>query len=129
MIPLEMFEGILVKLTRESERKNVTAQLVLKHRDDTLSILLSKSERPEELAHIWSAWARALELPMLVCTDGSRIKPIDAFSAKASGAPAPRRKLRLITGRRPRFLVARRTGHLSSRPGSHCGGREIIARS
>ncbi|MEP4033667.1 DUF6101 family protein, partial [Roseibium polysiphoniae] len=69
-----------------------------------------------------------LNLPMLVCDTGGAVKPIEAFSARPCGTPAPRRKYPLLTGRRPRFLVRRRIGNTGDRLVLHQGEREIIAR-
>ena len=66
---------------------------------------------------------------MLVCDLGGKVKPIEAFSAMPTAQPTPRRKLRLLTGRRPRFLNRRMPGKKAAAPAVHANEREIIARS
>jgi hypothetical protein len=66
---------------------------------------------------------------MLVCDLGGEVKPIDAYSATPAAKPAPRRKLRLLTGRRPRFLNKRLPGSMPLSPANFGHEREIIART
>src|SRR5947199_4569417 len=73
-------------------------QLVLVHRDPSLSIPLCISADGEELASAWQTWSDIFALPQL---------------ADTSRDPAPRRRRRnAIRARRPKFLVRRRAGGL-----------------
>src|SRR4051794_24031539 len=90
-------------------------QLVLVHRDPSLSIPLCVSVEGEELAAAWQSWSDIFSLPQL---------------ADTSRDPAPRRRRRnAIRARRPKFLVRRRAGGLLNAPGDYRGEREIIARN
>ncbi|WP_417685482.1 DUF6101 family protein [Roseibium sp.] len=127
--PLNSYAGVMVQIAPSDQPGSVAARLILKHSDPQLSVLLIETDRPEALATAWPSWASALELPMLVCDTGGSVKPIEAYSARPSGTPHPRRKLALLTGRRPRFLVRRTNGPRQDEPTIHTGEREIIARS
>jgi Family of unknown function (DUF6101) len=90
-------------------------QLVLVHRDPSLSIPLCVSVEGEELAAAWQSWSDIFSLPQL---------------ADTSRDPAPRRRRRnAIRARRPKFLVRRRAGGLLNAAGDYRGEREIIARN
>lgn len=129
VVPMGVFNGVMVHVTPGGTPGSVSAKLVLKHADDSLSIVLATTDQPEKLANCWPAWSKALDLPMIVRDVDGKIKPIEAFSALPSASPAPRRKLALLTGRRPRFLVRRQFGVNRSKTVVYLGEREIIARS
>ena len=129
VVPVNAFDGVMVQVAPADQNGTVCAKLILKHPDEGLSVLLAETGNPEELAAIWPAWSKSLGLPMLVCDLGGKVKPIEAYSARPSSCPAPRRKLALLTGRRPRFLVRRKTGSEKTLRMVHRGEREIIART
>lgn len=129
VVPVKAFDGVMVQIAPADQNGTVCAKLILKHPDEGLSILLAETANPEELAATWPAWSKSLGLPMLVCDLGGKVKPIEAYSARPSAGPSPRRKLALLTGRRPRFLVRRKTGSDAGAGLVHRGEREIIARS
>lgn len=109
--PTSAYAGVMVQIEPGLQPGTVMARLILKHHDAALSLVLVETDQPEGLAQSWPAWARALDLPMLVCDQGGTTKPIEAYRAEPKAVPAPRRKLALLTGRRPRFLVRRRVGN------------------
>ncbi len=119
----------MVRIVPGEAPGEILAALILKHPDNALSITLAETERSEDLALLWGQWAQIFNLPMLVCDLGGKVKPIEAFSATPAASPAPRRKLRLLTGRRPRFLNKRRTGRGVAASASFAHEREIIARN
>ncbi|MBD1546086.1 DUF6101 family protein [Roseibium aggregatum] len=129
VVPVKAFDGVMVQLAPADQNGTVCAKLILKHPNDGLSVLLAETGNPEELAAIWPAWSKSLGLPMLVCDLGGKVKPIEAYSARPAAGPSPRRKLALLTGRRPRFLVRRKTGADATARMIHRGEREIIART
>jgi hypothetical protein len=103
------FIGVAVRDTAEGRT------LVLLHRDPSLAIPLLVTEDAAELATAWQTWSEIFALPQLA--DDKR-------------DPAPRRRRRnAIHGRRPKFLVRRRSGGLLNPAASYRGEREIIARS
>jgi hypothetical protein len=128
VVPMHGFDGVMVRIVPGNTPGEILASLILKHPDSALSITLVETHSSDELATHWSRWAQVLSLPMLVCDLGGAVKPIEAFQANPAAAPAPRRKLRLLTGRRPRFLNRRQTGSLGKVSSSYAHEREIIAR-
>lgn len=129
VLPMDVFNGVMVHVTPGGAPGSVSAKLVLKHADDALSIVLATTDQPEKLANCWPAWSKALDLPMIVRDMDGKIKPIEVFSALPSASPAPRRKFALLTGRRPRFLVRRHIGVNPTQRIVHRDEREIIARN
>ncbi|WP_299480449.1 DUF6101 family protein [uncultured Roseibium sp.] len=129
VVPSSAFDGVMVRIVPGSSPGNISAALILKHPDSALSITLAETETSDELAVLWSRWAETLKLPMLVCDLGGEVKPIEAFSATPAAGPAPRRKLRLLTGRRPRFLNKRAPGRTNRSRENFANEREIIART
>ncbi|PVB63081.1 DUF6101 family protein [Labrenzia sp. 011] len=129
VVPAQGFDGVMVRIVPGAAPGDIVAALILKHPDSALSITLAETETSDELAALWSRWAQTLNLPMLVCDLGGKVKPIDAYSARPSATPAPRRKLRLLTGRRPRFLNRRMPGRPAQDTAVFRNEREIIART
>lgn len=129
VIPVSQFSGVMVQVAPADATGKVKAKLILKHSEDRLSPVIAETSQPEDLAAVWPAWSKALDLPMLVCDPGGNIKPIEAFSATPVTGPTPRRRMALLTGRRPRFLIRRKTGVRGAGLTVHRGEREIIART
>jgi len=129
VVPMQGFDGVMVRIVPGAAPGDIVATLILKHPDSALSITLAETAHSDDLAVLWSRWAQTVNLPMLVCDLGGKVKPIEAFSAVPAAQPAPRRKLRLLTGRRPRFLNRRAPGRPSRAPAVFANEREIIARS
>ena len=127
--PTSSYAGVMVEVVPGDHAGGVVARLILKHPDPQFSFVLAETLQPERLAAVWSSWSSALCLPMLVGDQTGRVKPIEAFSARPAGKPYARRKLSLLTGRRPRFLVRRNCGKHPSAAQVHRGEREIIART
>ncbi len=129
VVPVQGFDGVMVRIVPGAAPGDILATLILKHPDSALSITLAETEHSDDLAVLWSRWAQVFNLPMLVCDLGGKIKPIEAYSALPAARPAPRRQLRLLTGRRPRFLNRRVPGCPAEAAAVHSDEREIIARS
>mgnify|MGYP000162147246 CR=1 FL=1 len=129
VVPANGFDGVMVRIVPGAAPGEIVAALILKHPDNALSITLAETDTSDELAVLWSRWAQTLNLPMLVCDLGGKVKPIEAYSAMPAANPAPRRKLRLLTGRRPRFLNKRNVGRTGLIAECHANEREIIARN
>lgn len=90
-------------------------QIILLHRDPSLSIPLCISADNDEITSAWQTWSDLFALPQL---------PDDTCE------PAPRRRRRnAIRARRPKFLTRRRVGGPIDAAKSHRGEREIIARN
>ena len=90
--------------------------LALIHRDPSLTIPLLVSADREELDAASTTWGEIFGLPQL--PEEKRREPA-----------ARRRRRNIISKRRPRFLVRRRTGDASRALPVHRGEREIIARN
>lgn len=130
VVPVHMFEGIVVTVLPGDVPGTVLASLTLKHKDPAISLVLAETVQPEAFSTLWPEWSKLLALPMLVCDINGDIKPIEAYSARPAATPTPRRKLAMLTGRRPRFLVKREIGkHREGYPVIHRHEREIIARN
>lgn len=88
--------------------------LVLVHRDPSLTIPLCVSADNDEIASAWQMWSETFALPQLQDT---------------TKEPAPRRRRHnAIRGRRPRFLMRRKTGDLLPTANIYRDEREIVAR-
>jgi hypothetical protein len=89
--------------------------VVLVHRDPSLSVPLCISDDADEIERARMLWSEIFALPQL---------------PDETPRPAAQRRRRhhVISRRRPRFLVRRRTGALLGAPRSYAGEREIIAR-
>jgi hypothetical protein len=129
VVPVQGFDGVMVRIVPGAAPGEILAALILKHPDNALSITLAETEQSDDLAVLWSRWAQAFNLPMLVCDLGGKVKPIEAYRALPAARPAPRRQLRMLTGRRPRFLNKRTPGRPAEATAVHRNEREIIART
>ncbi len=107
----------------------VTVTLELLHNDPMLSVPLLVADDLYDVAADWRAWAEAYRLPMLLIeADGvARTLEESLGAAIKTLPPRERRKGRVSTTRRPRFLARRQTGDLGLR--LVIDGEEIIARA
>jgi hypothetical protein len=84
----------------------------------------------EDVVAIWRDLSTRTGLPrMIVREDGALSLVSRQIGRVALGTTRMRRRCGLLGGRRPRFLVRRKTGRLPVRPLIHRGENEIIARS
>lgn len=84
----------------------------------------------EDVVAIWRDLAAKTGLPrMIVREDGVLSLVSQQLGRVALGTTRQRRRHGLLSDRRPRFLVRRKTGRLPVRPQIHRGENEIIARS
>lgn len=90
--------------------------LMLVHRDPSLSVPLCISDDNDEIERARALWSEIFALPQL---------PDDTPRDPAQR----RRRHSVISRRRPRFLMRRRTGALLDAPRNYAGEREIIARN
>ena len=130
-VPVADFEGLSVSFeqpARNEEAADLPAgRIMLRHRDESLCLTLGAYCDVEELENRWTEWADVLALPLLVVERGD-VKPVFTPSAHPPliRTPAPRRLGAYFSGRRPRFLVRRKTGRPGDFPVHR--EREIIAR-
>jgi len=123
------FSGIAAEVVPCPNTGAILARLILVHPDPALSVVLRETTHPEDLADDWQAWAGRLNLPMVILDSDGRLKPIKAYRAQPTGQPEPRRRNAVLSSRRPRFLVRRKTGAETEVTVIHQGEREIIART
>jgi len=125
-LPAQSFRGVAARAIEDGEGQ-VTVTLELLHNDPMLSVPLLVADNLEDVAADWRAWSEAYRLPMmLVEADGIARTLEESIGQVRVGPPAPRRKGRVSTTRRPRFLARRKSGNLGLR--LQIGGEEIIAR-
>ncbi len=110
-VPLSSYSGIGARATVNEISNESEYQVTLLHRDHALSIPLYSSTDLELTADYWEAWSNVLTLPLLMIdSDGTSRLARRRLSTCSKGEALPRRKLRALTGRPPRFLVSRKTG-------------------
>lgn len=82
----------------------------------------------DDVVAVWRDCAARTGLPrMIVREDGTLATVSRQIGRVALGLTRTRRRHGLLNGRRPRFLVRRKTGTLPVRPLIHRGENEIIA--
>jgi hypothetical protein len=80
----------------------------------------------EDVVAVWRSLGASSGLPLIIeRADGTREMPYPQIGRLQLGAVRIRRRHGLLNGRRPRFLVRRKTGRLPLRPSVH-REREII---
>jgi len=126
VLPANAFRGVAARAI-EDETGDVTVTLELLHNDPMLSVPLLVASDLDDVAADWRAWADAYRLPMLLVEADGVARTLEETIGHVKAAPVKeRRKGRISTTRRPRFLARRKMGHLGLR--LVVGGEEIIAR-
>jgi len=125
-LPISSFRGIAVRI--EANEQGITGVVLeLHHSDPALSVPITATANPEDIAADWQAWSKALALPMLLIeADGSVSEPFGEPGGVKAETPKPRRLHSYFANRRPRFLARRKPGW--RRAMSRADGAEIIAR-
>lgn len=114
-VPLASYSGVAAKIHVQDAVGEMEYHVILLHRDTALSVPLYRGGDMEEAAERWEVWSETLALPLLVIDgDGHSRLTHHGLSACSPNEPLPRRKLRALTGRRPRFLVNRKSGKPSA---------------
>ncbi|MBL8583607.1 MAG: hypothetical protein JNL61_15470 [Rhizobiaceae bacterium] len=125
VLPARAFRGVAARAIEDAEG-NVTVTLELMHADPMLSVPLLVADDLDDVAADWRAWADAYRLPMLLVEADGVARTLDeSLGALRTAHMQPRRKGRISSGRRPRFLARRRCGTLGLR--LVVEGEEIIA--
>ncbi|MBZ9674189.1 DUF6101 family protein [Mesorhizobium sp. ES1-1] len=126
-LPATAFRGVAARAMEDPDG-NVTVTLELLHNDPMLSVPLLVAEDLEDVAADWRAWADAYRLPMLLIESDGVARTLEESLGAAIKAlpPQERRKGRVSTMRRPRFLARRRAGDLGLR--LVVDGQDIISR-
>ncbi|TPL02839.1 MULTISPECIES: DUF6101 family protein [unclassified Mesorhizobium] len=126
-LPPNAFRGVAARAMEDPDG-NVTVTLELLHNDPMLSVPLLVADDLDDVAADWRAWADAYRLPMLLIEADGIARTLEESLGAAIKAlpPQERRKGRVSTMRRPRFLARRKAGNLGLR--LVIDGQEIIAR-
>ncbi|HTV69084.1 MAG TPA: DUF6101 family protein [Rhizobiaceae bacterium] len=125
-LPARAFRGVAARAIEHADG-DVTVTLELLHNDPMLSVPLLVADNLEDIAADWRAWAEAYRLPMLLVEADGVARPLDeSIGSVRTASVKPRRKGRVSTQRRPRFLARRKSGNLGLR--LVVDGEEIIAR-
>ena len=126
-VPVADYRGVAVRMESTGDDGEVRAFVELLHDDASLTLRLAVTDDPYEISADWQAWARALNLPLLVVgQDGSIGGPLAGMGGILAARPLPRRRHSFFADRRPRFLTRRKAGR-AGEP-ARIAGREIIAR-
>lgn len=84
----------------------------------------------EDVVAVWRDLAVKSGLPRMLLRDGGGLSIVShQIGRLALGKTRQRRRHGLLNGRRPRFLVRRKSSRLPARPQVYRGENEIIARS
>ena len=110
-VPLTSYSGVAARIHTQDAEDMIEYHIILLHRDQALSIPLYQGSDIEAAADQWEGWSDMLALPLLVI-DGKGHSQLTShgLSTCCPTDSLPRRKLRALTGRRPRFLVNRKLG-------------------
>ena len=126
-VPVGDYRGVAVRMESTGTNGEVRAYVELLHADPSLTLPLAITDDPYDIARDWQAWARALNLPLLVVgQDGSVGATLSGMGGIIAARPMPRRRHSFFTRRRPRFLTRRKVGRANTP--ARIEGREIIAR-
>lgn len=108
------WRGVAMRLasaTRDDERFELALTA-----GDGRSITVAVAHQDDAVA-LWRDCGRASGLPLLLETsDGAISEPYPQIGRLALGPVRVRRRHAFLNGRRPRFLVRRKTGRLAERP-------------
>lgn len=120
------FRGIAVRLAAD-DAFGESFELVLVHATPERSLVVGVFDADEIIAS-WRAFAATSGLPLLLeRSDGTLEAAYDQMGRVRLGQIRIRRRHGLLNGRRPRFLVRRKTARLPDRP-VMVRGREMLGR-
>ena len=127
VLPANAFRGVAARALEDADG-NVTVTLELLHIDPMLSVPLLVADNLEDVSADWRAWAEAYRLPMLLIEADGVARTLEESLGAAIKAlpPRERRKRRVASMRRSRFLARRKSGDLGLR--LVINGEEIISR-
>ncbi len=109
-VPTRAYRGVALRLSSVRE-DGFTYEIRLAHADPDLCVTLAEADDDWDINAEWRLWARALGLPTLVERVDGRAEPEPPMLGRiAARRPAPRRRGKTMTSRRPRFLTRRKVG-------------------
>jgi hypothetical protein len=125
-VPTSAYRGVVLRLSSVRE-DGFTYEIRLVHADPDLCVALAEADDDLDINAEWRLWARVLGLPTLVERVDGREEPDRPMLGKvAARRPAPRRRGKTITARRPRFLVRRKVGRPALCAPTIDGARELF---
>jgi hypothetical protein len=130
-LAVSAYRGVSLRLQQGEAGEGATIAVTLEHDDRALSVPLFAAADFDDVIAVWKAWARVLQLPLLLVERSGVIR--EAFprlGAVEIDRPTPRRRRRsALRRRRPSILLRRKAAKAMSAPAVHRGEREIIARN
>lgn len=109
------WRGVALRLAADTGRDEKLFELTLTSGNGRSVTIATVCE--EEAIALWRDCGRATGLPLLLETpEGAITEPYPQLGRVALGPIRIRRRHSLLNGRRPRFLVRRKTGKLALRP-------------
>jgi hypothetical protein len=114
-VPFGTYRGVAVRMDPIGGDGAVRGFVSLLHAEPDFTVTLTISDDPAIVANDWQAWARALDLPLLVIgQDGSVGEPLRDMGAVQIAVAKPRRHPSHFAKRRPRFLTRRKVGQIDA---------------
>ncbi len=108
-VPIRAYEGVVLTCDDHADRRLYKVALV--HHDPELSVLLHEAIESPAILTVWRSWAEYFSKPPLFHEAPS----ISQMELRSMARPRPRRRGRLLSSRRPRFLKRRRCGCMTTR--------------
>jgi hypothetical protein len=126
VVPTSAYRGVVLRVADVRE-DGFTYEIRLAHADPDLCVALAEADDDWDINAEWRLWARVLGLPTLVERAEGREEPDRPMLGKvAVRRPAPRRRGKTITARRPRFLTRRKVGRPELCAQAIAGARELF---
>jgi hypothetical protein len=121
--------GVAIRMEPPGDETTGAVSIVLEHPDPDLSLPLHRAPDGGGVAADWQAWARVLQLPLLVTEPDGRLRePFERIGRVRVGASMPRRRRRTaVRRRRPSILLRRKPGRRAAKAIVYRNAREIIA--
>lgn len=109
-VPVDEYVGVAV-ITAISEEGELSSSIELVHDDDELNYRVFTEIGNTNVVAEWQNWGRKLRLPLFIKAGDGKLMP---YSQRVSGVVVgdeqSRRKLSVVSDRRPRFLNRRSPG-------------------
>ncbi len=102
------YQGVALSVENERDGEPLY-EVKLLHRDADFSVPLYSGADRQDADAAWKGWARFVRAPALIERAKGRLEEV-ALAGRPRPASWPRRRLRGVGARRPRFLVRRKVG-------------------
>jgi hypothetical protein len=124
-VPLDHYKGISADICYTMN--GLQCHIILAHENRDYEITLFSAQDDENILAEWNAFARRLELPLMIRSEHGDALARPQFGSLQTNGVSPRRARHMFLIRRPRFLRRRSSGKLSAALSVY-KEREIIAR-